>query len=312
MNRRQFLKTAAAVTTTGWFCSGTWPLAADAIQAAQPDSAPATPVIPDSRYKIAACDWMMLKRQKPGAFPLAREIGLDGVEVDMGGLGDRPTFDNHLADPRIRQQFLDTARRLGLEISSLAMSGFYAQSFAERPTVPRMVQDCIDTMTAMNVKVAFLPLGVPCDLVKHPELRPAVVARLKTIAPKAEAAGVVIGIETALNAAGEVKLLDDIGSTAVRSYFNFANVVENGRDLIAELRTLGRDRICQIHCTDRDGVWLRDDPRIDLPRVKDTLEAMGWHGWLVIERSRSAKDPRNVKWNFGANAAYLKSIFQAK
>jgi L-ribulose-5-phosphate 3-epimerase len=37
---------------------------------------------------------------------------------------------------------------------------------------------------------------------------------------------------------------------------------------------------------------------------------MDWSGWLVIERSRDAKDPRNVKSNFGANTAFLKSIFQ--
>jgi hypothetical protein len=45
-------------------------------------------------------------------------------------------------------------------------------------------------------------------------------------------------------------------------------------------------------------------------RVKLTLEKMGWSGWLVIERSRDATDPRNVKKNFGANTAYMKSIFQ--
>ena len=255
---------------------------------------------------------MILKRQKLGAFQLTREIGADGVEVDMGSLGKNETFQSQLADPQVRQQFLDTARGLGLEICSLAMSGFYAQSFAERPTVLRMVQDCIDTMTAMKVKVAFLPLGVPGDLTKHPELRPAVVERLKAIAPKAEQAEVVIGIETALDAAGEVKLLEEIGSSAIRSYFNFSNAVQNGRDLIAELRTLGKERICQIHCTDQDGVWLQDDPKIDMPKVKATLDDMGWRGWLVIERSRSAKNSRNVKWNFGANTAYLKSIFQPK
>ena len=255
---------------------------------------------------------MILKRQKPGAFQLTKEIGADGVEVDMGSLGNRETFENHLTDPQVRQQFLDTARGLGLEICSLAMSGFYAQSFAGRPTVLRMAQDCIDTMMAMKVKVAFLPLGVPCDLIQHPELRPAVVERLKAIAPKAEQAGVVIGIETALDAAGEVKLLEEIGSPAIRSYFNFANAVQNGRDLIAELRERGKGRICQMHCTDQDGVWLQDDPKIDMPKVKATLDDMGWSGWLVIERSRNARDPRNVKWNFGANTAYLKSIFQPK
>jgi sugar phosphate isomerase/epimerase len=255
---------------------------------------------------------MILKRQKLGAFPLAREIGADGVEVDMGGLGQRETFDSQLADPAVRRQFLDAARDNGLEICSLAMSGLYAQSFAERPTYERMVQDCVDTAVAMGVKVAFLPLGVPSDLVKRPELRPAVVERLRKVAPGAERAGVVIGLETALDAAEEVRLLEEVGSPAVRSYFNFQNPLRAGRDLHAELRTLGRERICQIHCTDDDGVWLQNNPRLDLPAVKRTLDAMDWSGWLVIERSRDASDPRNVRGNFGANAAYLKQTFQAQ
>src|SRR6059036_400189 len=116
--------------------------------------------VASQRYKIGVCDWMILKRQKLGAFQLTKEIGADGVEVDMGGLGDRETFDNQLANASVRQQFLDKARELKLEICSLAMSGFYAQSFAERPTVQRMVLDCIVTLKQMNLKVAFLPLGV--------------------------------------------------------------------------------------------------------------------------------------------------------
>jgi hypothetical protein len=46
---------------------------------------------------------MILKRQKAGAFQLAREIGADGVEVDMGGLGNRPTFDNQLLKDSVRK-----------------------------------------------------------------------------------------------------------------------------------------------------------------------------------------------------------------
>lgn len=263
------------------------------------------------RYRIAVCDWMILKRQKLGAFERTAEIGADGVEVDMGGLGDRVTFENKLADPSVRKQFLDEAKRLDLEICSMAMSGFYAQSFAKRPGVNRMVQDCIDTMKAMGVRVAFLPLGVQGDLVKYPELRPAIVERLKAIAPRAEEAGVVIGLETALDAEGEVKLLQEIGSPAIRIYYNFANALQNGRDLHSELRTLGKERICQIHCTDEDGVWLQDNKRLDMPAVKQTLDEMGWSGWLVIERSRDADNPHDVVRNFGANTAYLKSVFQS-
>ena len=301
LNRRDFLGATTAALAAAWLGPETRLLAADTPSAKPTSSA---------RYKIAVCDWMILKRQKLGAFQLSRDIGADGVEVDMGSLGERETFDNQLANPEVRRQFRDKARELGLEICSLAMSGFYAQSFAERPTVPRMVQDCLETQKLMGVKVAFLPLGVRGDLVKHPELRPAIVERLKVAGAKAEQAGVIIGVETALPAAEEVKLLADIGSPAIRSYFNFANALQAGRDLLAELRTLGKERICQIHCTDEDGVWLQDNRRLDLRGVKRTLDDLGWSGWLVIERSRDARDSRNVKKNFGANTAYLKSIFQ--
>ena len=265
----------------------------------------------EQRYKIAVVDLMILKRQKLSAFQLAKEIGADGLEVDMGGLGQRETFDNQLAKPEIRQQFLDKAKELGLEICSLAMTGFYAQSFAERPTYQRMIQDCVNTMKAMNVKIAFLPLGIKGDLVQYPELRPAIVDRLKVAGKMAEEAGVVIGIETALDAKGELQLLKDVGSPAIKSYFNFSNALEAGRDLCEELRILGKKRICQIHCTDKDGVLLKDNKRLDLHKVKKTLDKMGWRGWLVVERSRDANEPHNVRKNFGGNCAYLKSIFQS-
>jgi L-ribulose-5-phosphate 3-epimerase len=262
------------------------------------------------RYKIAVIDLMILKRQKLSALPLAKEIGADGLEVDMGGLGNRETFDNKLADLEIRKQYIEKSKELNLEICSLAMTGFYAQSFAKREGVEKMVSDCIATMQQLNVKVAFLPLGVQGDLVKNPELRPSIVERLKMIAPLAEKAGVIIGIETALNATEEVKLLKEVGSKSVQIYFNFSNALEAGRDLCEELKILGKDRICQIHCTDKDGVWLENNTRLDMKKVKNTLDNMGWKGWLVIERSRDASKPQDVKGNFGANTTYMKSIFQ--
>jgi sugar phosphate isomerase/epimerase len=269
-----------------------------------------SPDLSKQRYKVAVVDLMILKRQKLGAFPLTREIGADGVEVDMGGLGNRPTFDNRLLIDSVRQQFLDKAKELHLEIPSLAMTGYYAQSFCQREQFIQSIRDCITTMKLMDVKIAFLPLGIQCDLVKKPELRDSVVSRLKLAGKMAEDAGVVIGIESSLDAKGEKKLLKDVNSPAIKSYFNFSNAIKNGRDLNKELRTLGKKYIIQIHCTDDDGVLLQNDTKLDMKKVKKTLDKMHWSGWLVIERSRDAKDPHNVRKNFGSNTAYVKSIFQ--
>jgi L-ribulose-5-phosphate 3-epimerase len=277
------------------------------IFAESPTTAPAA--FSTQRYKVAACDWMMLKRQKLGAFQLAKDCGLDGLEVDMGSLSKNPTFASELANPEVREQFIGKSRELGIEISSIAMSGFYAQSFTTRD-VETPINDAIETAKLMGVKVTFLPLGVQADLIKFPELRPQIIERIKTVAPNAEKAGITIGLETALDAAGDVKLLDEIGSPAVRIYFNFSNALQNDRDLYSELKTLGKDRICQIHCTDQDGVWLENDPKIDMKKAKATLDEMGWSGWLVLERSRDAKKSRDTKYNFGGNGKYVKSIFQ--
>ena len=263
------------------------------------------------RYKIAVCDWMILKRQKIGSFKLVHELNGDGVELDMGSLGKRETFDNKLRDPHFQQLFRETAREFQLEVPSIAMSGFYGQSFLERANYEELVRECLNAMKVMDAKVAFLPLGgLKAGWEGEPALRAEVVKRLKKVGDMAAAEGLVIGIETQLDAKGDVKLLKEIDSLGIKIYFKFQNALENGRDLCKELKILGKKRICQIHCTDTDGVTLRFNERLDMNKVKKTLDKMGWSGWLVVERSRDKDDVHNVRKNYGTNIEYLKEVFQ--
>lgn len=262
------------------------------------------------RYKIAVCDWMILKRQKLSAFDFAQEINADGIEMDMGGLGDRITFDSKLGDPEIRAAFLEKSKKTGVEISSIAMSGFYAQSFAKRPTVHLMVKDCIDVMEQMKVKNAFLPLGVQGDMVKNPELRPEIIKRLKWAGEAVGAIGGVIAVETSFDAKAEKQFLEEIGSRNIKSSFNFANAIENGKDICSELEILGKKHIAQIHASNTDGELIENDPMLDIPKIKKTLDKMNWKGWLIVERSRDTDHVHDRKANYGSNVAYLKAVFQ--
>ena len=118
-----------------------------------------TGLMAQHRYHVAACDWMMLKRQKIGEFKLAREIGADGVEMDMGPLGQRVLFDNKLRDEHFQQLFRRTADSVGVKVPSVAMSGFFAQDFLKRDNYRDLIKDCLQSMQVMGSKIAFLPLG---------------------------------------------------------------------------------------------------------------------------------------------------------
>ena len=264
------------------------------------------------RYQIAACDWMMLKRQKLGEFQLAKDIQADGVEMDMGPLGKRVLFENRFRQPEEVITFRHVADSLGIKVPSISMSGFFAQNFITRENYVDLIADCFNTMKAFGAKVAFLPLGGCGQEWQQPEsaARKTLVSRLHTVGELARPMGVVVGIRTQLPAAESIQLLDSIKSDGIKIYYNFQDAADANRDICQELRLLGRDRICQIHASNTDGVNLREDPEIDLPAIKIVLDEIGWKGWLVIERSRDASRVRDVSYNFGRNVAYLKEIFQ--
>jgi len=265
------------------------------------------------QYRVAACDWMMLKRQKLGEFQLAKDINADGVEMDMGPLGKRVLFENKLREEHFRRLFRHTADSLGILVPSMAMSGFFAQSFLTRDNYRDLIEDCLNSMHVMGATTAFLPLGGSGREWQQPGAEhDEMVKRLRDVGEMAARRGMTIAIRTALDARANLLLLKEIGCPAVKIYYNLQDAVDQGLDAAQELRLLGRDNIGQIHASLTDSVTLDRDPRIDLRQVRQALDDMGWSGWLVVERSRDARDVRNVRGNFGRNVAYLKEIFGKK
>ncbi|MCH5306745.1 MAG: sugar phosphate isomerase/epimerase [Prevotella sp.] len=263
------------------------------------------------QYRVAACDWMMLKRQKLGEFQLAKDIQADGIEMDMGPLGQRELFDNKLRDPQFQQLFRHTADSLGVAVPSMAMSGFFAQNFLTRPNYKELVEDCLRSMDVMGAKVAFLPLGGSGrEWQTAGEARRELVRRLHEVGEIARQQGKTIAIRTALDSRENLSLLKEVNSEGIKIYYNLQDAVDQGLNPCKELKQLGAKNIAQIHASLTDSVTLDRDPRIDLHQVKRVLDKMKWSGWLVVERSRDAQDVRNVRGNYGRNVAYLKEIFQ--
>ena len=144
---------------------------------------------PDSRrFRIGACDWSLGKMGDPGAFALAKEIGLDGVQVSLGTAQD----DMRLRQPAVQDQFKAAASKVGLAVSSLAIGELNSIPYKSDPRTVDWVSWSIDACQALGVRVVLLAFFGNGDLLGDKAGTDEVVKRLKAIAPKAEKAGVLL------------------------------------------------------------------------------------------------------------------------
>jgi len=252
-------------------------------------------------YRIGACDWSLDKRQKIEALDVAAEIGLDGVEVSFGHGPE-----NNLRSAEVRQRYLTEAKRRNLEICSLAMGELNQVPYASDPQAELWVTEVIDVMVSLGVRVVLLPFFARGEIKGDDALQAAVIEKLKKVAPKAEKAGVVLGLETSLNAEEHMRILDAVGSPAVKVYYDVSNMLRRGNDIYREIPQLG-SRICRIHMKEPDG--LLGKGAVDFVRVHKAIEAIDYHDWLVIESARVKG--RSVVDCYRENLAFLRTLFPA-
>ena len=253
------------------------------------------------RFKIGACDWSLGKRQTPDAFTVAKEIGLDGVEVSFGEPGSK--FD--LREEKVRRQYLDTAKAHDQEIASLAMGVLNQVPYATDPRTEQWVADVVDVMPALGVKRCLLAFFGNGDIQGDSGKQDEVIRRLKKVAPRAEAAGVVLGIESWMNAREHLRILDAVDSPAVKVYYDVANMTTRGYDVGREIRQLGKDRICQIHMKENGQLLGRG--KVDFARVKEAVEDIGYRGWLILEGATVSGKSLNECYKM--NRDFLRKLF---
>jgi sugar phosphate isomerase/epimerase len=251
------------------------------------------------RFKIGACDWSLGKQADPGAFALARQIGLDGVQVSLGTASD----DMRLRQPGAQRQYRDAARQAGLEIASLAIGELNHVPYKSDPRAVPWVRDSIDAARALGVRVILLAFFHRGDLRDDPAGVEEVVRRLKAVTPRAEKAGVTLGIESWLSAGQHLDLLQRVGSPAVRVYYDVCNANDRGYDLYEEIRTLG-PRICELHAKENGA--LLGQGKVDFHKVRAALDDIGYRGWIQIEGALPPGQP--LLESYQANCRFLRGV----
>lgn len=253
-------------------------------------------------FKIGVCDWTIGKRSNPASLEVAKRIGLDGVQVDVGrGQDDLPLF-----NPDLQQKFIEARQTHQIEIASLALGVLNDIPYKSDPRAELWVDESIGVCKALGVSVVLVAFFGNGDLRDDKQGTDAVVERFKKVTPKAEDAGVTLAIESWLSAEEHMEIIERVGSPAVRVYYDVANSKKAGYDIYSEIRRLGK-LICEFHAKDYDDLYGKGS--IDFKRVRGAMDDAGYRGWFVME---GTKMPLGVEESCRYDAEYLRGIFPAK
>jgi len=252
------------------------------------------------KYKIGACDWSLGKMGDPAAFDVAKQVGLDGVQVSLGTAAD----DMRLRKAEVQQRYKLAAKNAGLKIASLAIGELNSIPYKSDPRTIQWVSDAIDVCKALGLRVILLAFFGNDDLRGDKAGVDEVVRRLKAVAPKAERAGVALGIESWLNADQHLDIIERVGSKAVQVYYDVCNSNDMGYDIYKEIRQLGK-RICEFHAKENGS--LLGQGKVDFRKVRAALDDIGYSGWIEIEGAVPAGQP--LLESYQANCKFMRQVF---
>jgi L-ribulose-5-phosphate 3-epimerase len=301
INRRDFVKQAAVA-------SGALAAFAPTVAGLGPDSArqAATQAGAPLPLKIGMTDWNLGRRGDITKIPLAREIGLDGIQVSL----TFPTDDSpHLRDPKTQAAFKQAALENGIQICSLAIGspGKARLPLHTNPAAAILLVEAVDVARNLGTNNILLPIlgDSHIDMANQREVDTFVVM-MKEVARYAEKAGVVVALEDWISAEDNIKLLDAIGSDYVAVYYDARNIKSRlKKDPYPEPKLLGK-RIHQIHVKNGQKL-MRDQDILDWPRLAQEYYDIGYRGWYVLETGSPSKD---LIADTRANIDYVRKTFR--
>jgi L-ribulose-5-phosphate 3-epimerase len=255
-----------------------------------------------SGFLIGACDWSIQGHSTVEALYTAQKIGLDGVQLSLGTAAN----DMHLRRPEVQQAYREASKKTGVKFGGLAIGEMNSIPYKSDPRTEQWVDDSIDVAKAMGCQVVLLAFFGNGDLKNDKPGTQEVVRRLKKVAPKAEKNGVILAIESWLSAEEHMQIIDAVGSTHVRVYYDVANATQMGYDIYREIPFLGK-QICEVHMKENGA--LLGKGIIDFEKVRRALDEIGYRGWIHIEGA--VPKGGDMLESYIANCKYLRRIFPA-
>src|SRR5207302_11291297 len=160
--------------------------------------------------RVGMTDWNLGKRGDVTKIALARQIGLDGIQVSLTFPTDGSP---HLRDPKTQAEFKHAALENGIQICSLAIGspGKARLPLHTNPAAAILLVEAVEVARNIGTNNILLPIlgDSHIDMTSQAQVD-TFVAMMKEVARYAEKYDVVVGIEDWIVAEDNLRLLDAI------------------------------------------------------------------------------------------------------
>ncbi len=266
-----------------------------------------------SRFQYGICEWC-LPPVGPYVCRLASEYGLDGVELDMGSKEDGL----RLADPRIRQWYMEESRKTGVAFCALALNVLFSFDLlhrgnaAQEAEINRVLDEAVTAAAEMGIPVIQVPAFHEIAMTRKEHLE-IMAERFRRMCDRALPHGIIIGTENTLDAETNRELLRMTGRENFRVYYDTENPYYFHFGESPEILAGLKDCICQIHVKDGEQGSMSLTPlgkgNGRFHECADLILQSGYSGWIVLENEFKAwnrdnhrlmtEDIRTMKQAFG-------------
>ena len=254
-------------------------------------------------YRVGVCGWNM-----PGyagnleSFAMAKKLGFQGVQLLYDPM-EEPVF----TKKENQDRFLQAAQEEKMEIMSFSIGIVCRRPFATDPDAEQWVSGCLEAMHDMQIKNLLLPFFGEGDLIDKPDDQKRTVAKLKNLVPQAEKLGRTISIESYLTVGDHLRMIDGVGSDAVKVYYDFQNMADKGYDIFEDLKILGpKNLISEVHL--KDNTHRLIDSPLNYFKISEALQESGYRGWVIVEASISG----DWQESYASNADFARKIFSIR
>jgi len=253
-----------------------------------------------AHVKIGVTDWNLHQTAKVEAVALAKNLGFDGIQVSLGrATGNKLPLD----DGELQARYIAAAKASDIVINSTCLDVLHVNYLKNDKLGQRWVSDGIRVTRALNTGVVLLPFFGKGAL-NTAEEKLYVADVLRELAPEAEKAKVILGLENTISAGDNMKILERVGSKAVQVYYDVGNSTNGGFDVVREIEQLGRKNICEIHL--KDNPHYMGEGKIDFPAVVHAINDIEYRGFAVLETDSPS---HSVEADMKRNLTYIRRLF---